>query len=81
MSITVEVSKFPKCDLCGKEALYDAKTVEGPWGYLCHSCFTFHGIGLGTGLGQRLILKKREETKPFIPGFTIGDVLRDKEKK
>lgn len=49
-----------KCDEClrrGKStpAVYDAKTVHGPWGYLCEEDFKLIGIGLGTGLGQRLV--------------------------
>ena len=33
--------------------MYDAKTKSGPWGNLCDRCFEAHGVGLGTGLGQR----------------------------
>lgn len=47
------------CDICGapirrapKSVFYDAKTRGGRWGNLCPSCFTAHGVGLGTGLGQ-----------------------------
>lgn len=47
-----------KCDMCsahlGNE-MYDAKTVSGQWGCLCTSCFHLHGVGLGTGRGQRYI--------------------------
>lgn len=53
----VRVSEIPKCDLCGKPARYDAKTKQGPWGYLCWSCFQDHGIGLGLGKGQELVLE------------------------
>lgn len=28
-----------KCDFCDAPAVYDAKTVYGPWGYLCRACF------------------------------------------
>jgi hypothetical protein len=44
------------CDLCSGPFLnfaYDAKTVHGPWGWLCQTCFNEKGIGLGLGLGQR----------------------------
>lgn len=47
----------PACDLCGAPARYDAKTKQGPWGYLCQDDFENHGIGLGTGLGQELIVE------------------------
>lgn len=43
------------CDICGgdfKSTMYDASTRHG-WGNLCHYCFTIHGKGLGTGLGQK----------------------------
>ena len=52
----VETQKVgnPKCDFCGKPAEYDGKTTSGPWGYMCGGCFQKHGVGLGTGRGQRL---------------------------
>ena len=45
------------CDICreplkGKEA-YDAKTIMGPWGWLCDPCFQLYGVGLGIGRGQK----------------------------
>lgn len=49
---------LPNCDICGAEALYDAKTVQGPWGYLCESHFRSMGVGLGLGKGQKLALVK-----------------------
>jgi len=27
------------CDVCGREAIYDAKILRGPWAYLCDECF------------------------------------------
>ena len=45
-----------KCDICGGEfkngCIYDAKTCNGPWAYMCMQCFHDYGLGLGTGLGQ-----------------------------
>ena len=32
-----------KCDICGKPAVYDGKTKNGPWGYLCQKCFEKYG--------------------------------------
>ena len=26
---------YTKCDFCDKQALYDGKTVFGPWAYMC----------------------------------------------
>jgi len=44
------------CDICESDfagIMYDALTVHGRWGNLCRRCFRTHGIGLGTGKGQR----------------------------
>jgi hypothetical protein len=65
----VEVEELPFCDLCKafiptekpEKALYDGKTKMGPWGYMCEKHFSTHGVGLGTGMGQKLILKKEGE--------------------
>jgi len=63
-----EMSVMPLCDLAlanhpdsPEPAAYDGKTNlrGGQWAYMCEACFKVHGIGLGTGLGQRLI--KRNE--------------------
>jgi hypothetical protein len=49
-------SSHPMCDVCCDHwASYDAKTVNGPWAFLCEQCFAKLGIGLGTGKGQRLV--------------------------
>jgi hypothetical protein len=51
------VSEFPPCYFCGAKAKYDAKTIEGPWAFMCPSCFRMHTYGrLGVGVGQRLVL-------------------------
>lgn len=57
MSDKVKVKRIPNCDICGEKARFDAKTKNGPWGYLCAECFSTYGIGLGTGLGQELVLE------------------------
>lgn len=56
--ITAQVVKLPPCDYqCGETALYDAMTKQGPWGYMCQSCFDKYSTGkLGMGLGQRLVV-------------------------
>ena len=44
-----------KCDVCQEEGcmvIFDAKTIHGPWGWLCQSCFDTIGVGLGIGSGQ-----------------------------
>lgn len=62
MSDKVTVSFLPDCDIhkrhgmVGVPARYDGKTKDGPWAYMCPPCFQDHGIGLGTGRGQLLVL-------------------------
>ena len=58
MSKEVEVKELPKCDICGTEkAEYDGKTHSGPWANMCYGCFKANGIGLGTGKGQKLVVR------------------------
>ena len=38
------------------KASYDGKTTDGPWAYMCQQHFGWHGVGLGLGRGQRLVL-------------------------
>jgi hypothetical protein len=57
MSTEVKVARIPKCDFCSNPAVYDGKTIMGPWANMCGSHFSAHGVGLGTGRGQRLILE------------------------
>ena len=55
---TIVVFSLPNCDLCIKpvDACYDGKTIMGPWAYMCKGHFATHGIGLGPGKGQKLVL-------------------------
>jgi len=57
MDKEVEVLELPKCDFCEEKAKYDGKTLLGPWGFMCEKHFQRHGIGLGLGKGQRLLVK------------------------
>lgn len=59
MGEQVEVASLPPCDLCanGTLATYDAKTLMGPWANMCQYHFDARGIGLGTGKGQRLVVR------------------------
>lgn len=50
-----------ECDICkhehghpGVPAVVDGKTVHGPWAFMCGDHFDSHGVGLGTGRGQKL---------------------------
>ena len=66
MSASVKVPKLPKCDFCQDETLaqYDARTTLGSWANMCEAHwkrFRMY-LELGTGKGQRLLLK--EEAKP-----------------
>jgi hypothetical protein len=44
------------CQLCQYEFrthFIDAKTIHGPWGFLCEECHENYGHGFGLGKGQR----------------------------
>lgn len=53
----VKMERIPNCDLNPEHgpAYADAKLSMGPWGYVCKACFDKYGIGLGLGLGQKLV--------------------------
>lgn len=53
---TAVVARIPNCDVCGEAAVYDARTIHGPWAMLCEVDYQELGIGLGIGRGQRLVL-------------------------
>ncbi len=62
MATTVKwLGPLPNCEACKMvygnivPASYDARTKAGPWAYLCVTCFNEHGVGLGLGLGQKLV--------------------------
>ena len=51
---TKAVSVLPKCDICGKDAEYDAPTTRGPWANLCQLHYQIHGVeGMGTKFKKR----------------------------
>lgn len=54
----VFVEKLPKCDFCDKPALYDGRTIMGPWAHMCEEHFKMYGVGLGVGKGQKLVARK-----------------------
>ena len=58
----VIVAELPKCDFCSSKAAYDGKTRFGAWANMCEYHFVQHGIGLGTGKGQRLVLDDKQKT-------------------
>jgi len=65
VSEQVTVDALPPCDFCppsaNRKAVIDGKTKQGPWANMCALHFARHGVGLGTGLGQRLVLSEGGE--------------------
>lgn len=62
MSDTVEVSKLPQCNFCNLPARYDSALIAGAWAYVCTEHWvTYTNKKLGTGYGQRLVLKGKTE--------------------
>lgn len=59
------------CDICGDEftncfpdevpTCYDGRTEDGPWAWMCVSCFAFKGVGLGTGKGQKYVYNEEDK--------------------
>lgn len=50
------ISPDKNCDFCHTAtAVVDGKTTMGPWANMCAEDFKLHGVGLGAGLGQRLV--------------------------
>ena len=52
------------CNICNKPlatTFFDGKTQMGPWAIMCSSCHKVHGIGLGTGRGQKYDAKTKEK--------------------
>lgn len=72
MSKIAYVHKLPNCDLCavnGKkaEAHYDGKIKGfGGWGFMCEDHFQMQGVGLGLGVGQRLVARP-DAVGPVVP--------------
>ena len=59
MSNQVYMSEIPNCGYCTKQASYDASTLNGQWAWMCNDCWPIYRKSktLGTGHGQKLILK------------------------
>lgn len=68
----IYMSSYPSCDFphtndersTDDDAHYDGKTQMGPWGFMCEKHFKEHGVGLGLGLGQRIILRTEGTERP-----------------
>lgn len=63
MSKEIIVDVLPNCSFCEhvdiiRPAKYDAKTINGPWAFMCEIHFLSETFGeLGLGRGQILQLK------------------------
>jgi len=74
----VVVPEIRHCDMCDQDppvpAYADGKTTFGPWADMCKPCFEIHGVGLGLGMGQELLLEPPEtpiltsELNPLVDG-------------
>lgn len=52
------------CDVCRiRTAVFDGKTVYGPWAFMCKPCHKKVGVGLGLGKGSVLKDTKESEDK------------------
>lgn len=59
---TAPVAVIPPCDFCKRLNILEPSTVDGKthvglWAYMCEGDFQIHGVGLGLGKGQRLVLQ------------------------
>lgn len=74
-------SAMMSCNFCPEEMkpVVDGRTKMGPWAAMCEKHFKEHGIGLGTGYGQKLV---EQLTPPERPApMTVGAVLQAKRKR
>lgn len=59
---TTVLTERPSCDLCGVAGKNVPASVDGrlrgraSWAYMCELHFETHGVGLGLGKGQRLLI-------------------------
>lgn len=64
LSVTYRTMKYDdSCYFCfvkgvSNKAIYDGKTKQGPWAYMCEDCFKEKGVGVGTGNGHKLDISK-----------------------
>lgn len=63
----------PTCSICGALARFDCPTNEGPWAYLCDSCFEIHTTPARASIGYRFIdnpTPKAPEVDSLITSLT-----------
>lgn len=68
------VDSLPTCDFCGRKAEYDAQTPTGQWANLCPRCFTGFGCSLGTGRGQKLVVRSEKSAPDPSPRPSEDDL-------
>ena len=75
MSDQVVVYEIPNCDVCRRDgqpntpAYADAKLGAGlPWAYVCERHFRIYMCALGTGRGQRLVLRENPAPDGYVGG-------------
>tara|TARA_A100001388_G_C28611764_1_gene423205 strand:+ start:128 stop:421 length:294 start_codon:yes stop_codon:yes gene_type:complete len=65
---TAYISNYEMCQMCDdEEATYDAKTLGGPWAYMCDECYSCEG-------------SPRNATRLIVgdpPQRTDADITRD----
>lgn len=74
---SVEVFSLPPCDFCAlhkveRVATVDGATEYGPWANMCEPHFEAHGLGLGLGTGQRLVLVKHYDVPLDEEEIVVG---------
>lgn len=61
------------CDLCGKPAVVDAKTIYGYWAYLCPECNQRYGVKAF----QTKLADLTEEGTRIKPKITLSGTSRE----
>ena len=77
---TLMLSQELHCRFCGMKLreMVDGKTIYGSWAYMCLSCFSIFGVGLGIGRGQvfELVPYAADKERGSIDwGFVAGCAL------
>jgi hypothetical protein len=83
MSTEVTLASIPDCDLNPTHgpAAYDGATRMGPWAYMCRGCFKDYGLGLGTGVGQKLNLLDAGQYDWLLTGHLKAEKVKDCDSK
>jgi hypothetical protein len=86
--VVAVLPSLPTCDLCEaagepipNPGRFDAKSVQGPWGYFCFDHWAEYGYGrLGLGVGQYLVTEAEvaagdalpDEIAPFVEAAEVS---------